>query len=96
MERYHEYADRLREEADKHNFLLGEKVEINIFIPVPKSWSKKKKSANLGRPHKQRPDLDNLIKAVQYILMKEDSAIWKITAVKRWGVYGAIRIFNLK
>ena len=96
VERYHEYADRLREEADKQNFLLGEKVEINFFIPVPKSWSKKKKSANLGRPHKQRPDLDNLIKAVQDILMKEDSAIWKITAVKRWGVYGAIRIFNLK
>ena len=96
VERYHEYADRLREEADKQNFLLGEKVEINFFIPVPKSWSKKKKSANLGRPHKQRPDLDNLIKAVQDILMKEDSTIWKITAVKRWGVFGAIRIFNLK
>ena len=94
--RYHEYADRLREEADKQNFLLGEKVEINFFIPVPKSWSKKKKSANLGRPHKQRPDLDNLIKAVQDILMKEDSTIWNIKAEKKWGPCGAIYIFNLK
>ena len=96
MERYHEYADRLREEADKQNFLLGEKVEINFFIPVPKSWSKKKKSANLGRPHKQRPDLDNLIKAVQDILMKEDSAVWYVTATKRWSEEGKLVIFNLK
>tara|TARA_R110000737_G_C14489855_1_gene470036 strand:+ start:127 stop:345 length:219 start_codon:yes stop_codon:yes gene_type:complete len=32
---------------------------------LPKSWSKKKKKQMEGQEHKQKPDLDNLIKAVK-------------------------------
>ena len=94
--RYHEYADRLREKADKQNFLLGPKLEIQFWMPMPQSWSKKKRLEHLLKPHKQRPDLDNLIKAVQDILLKEDSAVWYVTATKRWSEEGKLVIFNLK
>ena len=35
--------------------------DIVFFIPMPKSWSKKKKAAMFDRGHKQRPDIDNLL-----------------------------------
>jgi Holliday junction resolvase RusA-like endonuclease len=78
------------------NFELGEQLDIQFFIPIPKSWSLKKRNAHIGLPHKQRPDLDNLIKAVQDILLSEDSRIWEVYASKRWSEHGLIIINNLK
>lgn len=39
-------------------------IEIRAYFAPPKSWSKKRKAACIGTPHVQRPDLDNLEKAV--------------------------------
>ena len=95
--KYHEYADQLREEAEKQEFKLGEQVSMQFFLPIPKSWSLKKRKAHIGFPHKQRPDLDNLIKAVQDILVMEDSRIWKLDiCTKRWSENGCVIIRNLK
>ena len=43
-----------------HNIAL-ESFDIEFYIQMPKSWSKKKKAKMNGEPHKQRPDLDNYI-----------------------------------
>jgi Holliday junction resolvase RusA-like endonuclease len=94
--KYRRYADELRKEALTQNFELGEQLDIQFFIPIPKSWSLKKRKAHVGLSHKQRPDLDNLIKAVQDILLSEDSRIWKVYASKRWSEHGLIIINNLK
>ena len=32
-------------------------------MPMPKSWSKKKRAAMDGKPHQSVPDADNLVKA---------------------------------
>jgi len=60
---------------------------------MPKSWSKKKKEEMYCQPHKQRPDLDNLIKALQDCLCEEDSHIHTYLDVSKvWGKDGAIII----
>ena len=41
---------------------LPDVVGISFVMPMPRSWTKKKKSEMDGKPHQQRPDLDNLIK----------------------------------
>ena len=66
-----------------HNIAL-ESFDIEFHIPMPKSWSKKKKSLHNGAPHKQRPDLDNYIKAWCDSVFEEDSVVWRFKASKRW------------
>ena len=63
-----------------------------IFVlPMPKSWSKKKAAMN-GQPHQQRPDTDNLVKAVLDAVHEEDSQIYHVDGLKFWGTEGAIII----
>lgn len=59
-------------------------MKITFFVPMPKSWTNKKKEKLESQPHKQRPDLDNYVKAFLDALHKEDSHIWNIEATKRW------------
>jgi Holliday junction resolvase RusA-like endonuclease len=87
--RYFEYCNRLRE--------LGATLpecgsKITFFLPMPQSWSKKKREAMNGKPHQQKPDLDNLIKALCDAIHKEDQHIWHYEACKLWGVEGGIMI----
>ena len=61
-----------------------EELDISFFIPMPKSWSKKKRSEMAGTPHKQRPDLDNYIKGLLDALLEEDCKVWRVSARKIW------------
>ena len=61
-----------------------EELDIVFFIPMPKSWSKKKRSEMAGAPHKQRPDLDNYIKGLLDALLEEDCKVWRVSARKIW------------
>ena len=40
------------------------KVTVWATFQPPKSWTKKKTAANINTQHIQRPDLDNLAKAI--------------------------------
>jgi len=69
----------------------GSLCNVVFVLPMAKSWSKKKKAEHEGKPHQNKPDLDNLIKAFQDCLCKEDSYIHTIDNVKKvWGYEGAI------
>ena len=63
-------------------------LKVNFFFQMPKSWAKKKKEAHNGRPHTQKPDLDNLVKTVKDALNKiawhDDSQVFSVTAEKYW------------
>ena len=61
-----------------------EELDIGFFIPMPKCWSKKKRSEMAGTPHKQRPDLDNYIKGLLDALLEEDCKVWRVSARKIW------------
>jgi Holliday junction resolvase RusA-like endonuclease len=66
---------------------------ICFIVPMPNSWSEKKKKAFEGMPHTQRPDLDNFLKGVQDCLCSEDSHIWRICYLSKvWGRYGQLII----
>ena len=41
--RYWEFKDRINKQAEEQNFILGDSVKIMAYIPMPKSWSKKRK-----------------------------------------------------
>ena len=66
---------------------------IIFHMPMPKSWSDKKRAAMLGQYHQQKPDVDNLGKATFDAIFEDDSHIADIRIVKRWADKGAIEIF---
>ena len=76
------FRDAIKQ-SSVHNIAL-ESFDIEFHIPMPKSWSKKKKAEFNGTPHKQRPDLDNYIKAWCDSVFEEDSVVWRFKASKRW------------
>ena len=76
------FRDAIKQ-SSVHNIAL-ESFDIEFYIQMPKSWSKKKKELHNGNPHKQRPDLDNYIKAWCDSIFEEDSVVWRFKASKRW------------
>ena len=87
--RYRAFADKVRQKGVKLN-LYGDSVVF--YMPMPKSWSKKKKAEFNGQPHMQKPDWDNLGKALSDAVYDDDSKIWNITISKMWAYEGAIEI----
>lgn len=73
---------------------LYEEMRVIFFMPMPKSWSKKKKAQMVHMPHKQKPDLDNLLKGLMDIL-PEDSHLYNVHAEKYWSDTGGIGINQL-
>ena len=73
--KYWNFKDHLKAQAEQEKFILSDDITIRFEIEMPKSWSKKKKHKMLWSPHRQRPDIDNLVKAVLDSLAKEDSYI---------------------
>ena len=67
-------------------------AHITFWIPMPKSWSKKRRNQMRGMPHKTKPDGDNLQKAIQDCLCKSDQHIWDFRVTKRWAEEGGIEI----
>lgn len=95
--KYRQYCDDLRAEAEKKNYKIGNQIGLIFYMPMPDSWSIKKKAKYVGTPHKQRPDDDNLIKAYCDALAEEDSDIWNKHAIKVWSYTGKIEVrFNIK
>lgn len=87
--RYRAFADEVR---------LKIKVDLEgccivFMLPMPKSWSEKKKAEMLGQPHRQRPDISNLLKALEDALYGEDSEIARYGGLaKVWSDKGMIVI----
>lgn len=76
---YRAFCDELRL---KHPNPLPINVQIDFILEIPQS---KKKSIMSGWAHQQKPDLDNLVKAVLDALCEDDSHIARLHASKVWG-----------
>jgi Holliday junction resolvase RusA-like endonuclease len=62
-------------------------VSIVAWFPMPTSWSMKKRRQHEGRWHIQKPDADNLAKAVLDSLQEhwnDDCQVAILTVQKRW------------
>jgi Holliday junction resolvase RusA-like endonuclease len=72
------------------------KATFKFNITIPKSYSKKKREALLGKPMIDRKDIDNMIKAIMDILQgrlfEDDKQIYYLTASKYWTEKGKIEI----
>jgi Holliday junction resolvase RusA-like endonuclease len=89
--RYWAFKDALRASMEEQKVPM-EFTELNIIfmVPMPKSWSKKKKKEMDNKPHQQRADLDNYLKAFLDCIMSEDCAVWEVYARKVWSTEGGI------
>ncbi len=96
--RYWAYKDELNLLCDSKGVEISDILGVSFVIPMPKSWSKPKKLLMNGKPHQQKPDLDNLIKAVKDCLLEEDSHVWKYDPppYKVWGEVGQVIFYNQK
>ena len=88
---FYAFRDPIKQEVKRINTLLikespldWDNLTVIFLVPMPKSWSKKKKALMVGKPMQQRPDLDNYIKGLFDATHEEDSSIWKVTASKIW------------
>lgn len=82
--RYRAFADECKLKSVK----VYERTEVDFYMPMPKSWSKKKRAAMDGQPHQSKPDIDNLVKALFDAVCKDDSHIYEVHARKFWGEKG--------
>lgn len=71
-------------------------LRLRFVLPVAPSWTKKKTLALIGRPHEQKPDLDNLVKgfidALAPVGGEDDKHIYETHAEKCWGYEAHILI----
>ena len=91
--RYWAYKDECR--------LKGVELALNgdhitFIMPMPKSWSKKKKLEYEWQPHQQKPDWDNLAKGLYDAVYDEDSLVWDARVTKLWGKEGQIIIEGME
>jgi len=94
--RYRAYSDQLKLAAADQNFVIGERCIMVFEVAMPKSWSNKKKELMKGKPHKQKPDIDNLVKGWDSICIEDgDAFIHTVFAAKFWAYEGRIRIYNI-
>lgn len=85
---YFEFKDTVRALKLK----IPESYHLHFILPMPKSWSKSKKESMNHTPHRQRPDKDNLEKALLDSLFHDDSHVWTGQVSKWWGYSGKIII----
>lgn len=89
VKRYRAWKDTVR----SLNIQLNESGDhITFILPMPRSWSVKKRNEMDGKPHRQKPDLDNMHKAILDAIFTEDSHVWDARTTKVWGHVGRIVI----
>jgi len=87
--RYRDFCDAVR----LNKIRLPESgAHVTFVIPMPPSWSIKKRTNLASQPHQQKPDIDNLVKSLLDALFDDDAHIWDVRASKVWGEVGMIII----
>lgn len=87
--KYNEYKISLSALAKKQRFKMpDEGAIVRFFIPMPRTWRKPKREINVGKLHRQKPDLDNLLKAFLDSLFTEDKTVSHLSEVSKYWVAG--------
>ena len=93
--RYRAIAKEMQLQANLQVYTPYPAIKATIGIKMPKSWSKKKKREKLGTPHQQKPDVDNITKAIMDILCKDDAFIYHIDIKKFWAEESIVLLENI-
>lgn len=92
--RYRAFCDMVRYQAGRQ-VLPDQGIHIVFYLPMPRSWSKKKRDEMRGQPHQQKPDRDNLDKALMDALLPEDCTQWDAWITKYWADAGRVLVWNV-
>lgn len=95
IKRYFDYKRALKQEAALKLFVIPEEnVWLKFYVPMPKSWRKKKRNQLLFEQKKSAPDIDNYVKGFIDGLLTEDKRLSDYRASKFWcdGETGFIEI----
>lgn len=85
---YEAKIKRMVSEQISEPFTGALELRAIFYMPIPQSWSKRKKAEALGSYHTSKPDLDNLAKVCDgfnEVLWLDDSQIAKTQFVKKYG-----------
>jgi Holliday junction resolvase RusA-like endonuclease len=82
--KYWHFKDKLKGLFKANDIVIKDELYIEFGLPMPKSWSKKKKKEHNSQFHNKRPDIDNLLKSVLDALFEEDSHVHSVKARKLW------------
>jgi Holliday junction resolvase RusA-like endonuclease len=90
--RYMKWKEDVQLLAYQAGWKPTDELHVIFVLPMPKSWSRQKRERMRGEPHQQKPDRNNLMKALEDALYKDDSGVWKSSEEKIWGESGHIVI----
>ena len=83
--RYREWADEARRQVSPLSLPSNPlRLKIVAYFEMPKSWPKWKQAKLAGQPHRQKPDWDNIGKAVQDIFWQDDQVVAEGHVLKFW------------
>ncbi len=94
VERYWIFKDALKALATRMKVEVKGKLIIEFHMPIAKSLGQKKRYEMNGTPHLQKPDCDNMVKAVQDCLLIKDEGIYEVHARKIWSLNSQIIIWQ--
>lgn len=86
--RYFAFRDKVKFVGVK----LQSPCKITFYIQMPNSWSQRKKNDFNGKPHMNKPDCDNLLKALLDSVFDDDAHMWSVAVEKRWAARGYITV----
>lgn len=81
---YRAWADRARRVVPVDVRLSSTHLRAEVYLPIPASWSQKKRRAAQGSAHYSKPDWDNLGKAISDALFLDDARICFGAIAKYW------------
>jgi Holliday junction resolvase RusA-like endonuclease len=85
--RYRAFQDEIR----LRQVRIPEPFHHAIFVlAMPATWKAEKRAAQEGMPHQQKPDRDNLEKALLDSVYGEDAHVWDGRTTKLWGQQGLL------
>ena len=83
--KYVMFKQALKAEAQKQLYMpRTHDIWIKFYLPMFKSWGKKKRNLLNYAPHVTRPDCSNLCKGFEDSLFEDDSVIYDFRASKFW------------
>ena len=92
--KYFEFKNKIQAQSLEMNYQLQNILDIVFLVPMPFTWSEKKKVKNNKKPCKVRPDIDNYVKAFMDAFAIDDAFVWKIIAEKRYSFKGSVLVYE--
>lgn len=99
---YRAWCDGLREAAGvrgKAKLTTPTILIVHAYFGFPSSWDEKKRLQHFNQPHTQKPDSDNILKAVSDALFQNDEMVFSQAIEKTWqderGARIKVRVVNL-